>query len=65
MAKKQIEWIEESEAAKTLGYKPKTLRQYAREGKLPIDYTKLNYRTYQYEKGSIDRYKLANSTLSK
>ena len=63
--KKQIEWISENEAAKLMGYVPKVFRWYVRKGKLPIDYTKLNYKTYEYEKGSIDRYKLANSTLAR
>jgi hypothetical protein len=55
MKKVTFDWISEDGAAKLMGYAPKTLRRYCREGKLPaIVYTQVNYSTYEYCKNSID-----------
>jgi len=64
MKKVQPEWISESEAAKLMGYVPKVFRWYVRKGKLDIDYTKINYKTYEYDRNSIERYKLQHSTIA-
>lgn len=63
MKKVTFDWISEKDAAAQLGYAPKTLRRYCREGKLPdIIYTQLNYKTYEYCQNSIDEYKRQKSS---
>jgi hypothetical protein len=60
---KKFEWISEIEAAEMMGYKKEVFRRYVREGKLPgIINTKLNYKTYEYCKLSIDKYKEEHSS---
>jgi predicted site-specific integrase-resolvase len=58
------QWISENEAAALMGYAVRTLRQYAREGRLPINYTRVNYKTFEYNKVDIDALKLGNSSLT-
>jgi predicted site-specific integrase-resolvase len=64
MNTKKIEWIPEGVAAALMGYAPKTLRRYAREGKLSINYTKVNSRTVEYNKFDIEAIKMKNSTFT-
>jgi DNA-binding transcriptional MerR regulator len=63
MNKQKVNWISENEAAKLMNYQPKTLRRYAREGRLQIAYTKVNYKTYEYNQYDIDIHKMNNSTI--
>jgi predicted site-specific integrase-resolvase len=58
------EWISESEAAEQMGYKPKTLRRYAQTGKLSIAFTKVNYKTVEYNRLDIVAHKMSNSSIT-
>lgn len=64
MQKPKVDWISETEAAKLMGYKTATLRRYTASGKLPIAYTRVNYKTIEYNKLDIDKLKVENSTLT-
>ncbi len=55
-------WIPESEAAKKIGRKPRTLRELAKSGRLQVAYTTINGRTYQYSERDLD--KVLNSGAS-
>jgi predicted site-specific integrase-resolvase len=62
MNKIKNDWISEAEAAKLMGYEPATLRRYAREGKVNIVFTRVNYKTYEYCRNSIELHKLSKSS---
>lgn len=49
------EWLEEKAAAKMLNYQPRTLRKYAKSGRLPVAYTSLFGRKFFYDKNSIQK----------
>ena len=61
---KKPDWISEVEAAALMGYQPKVFRRYARSGKLSINYTRVNHRTYEYNKNDIDEWKIQHSTIA-
>lgn len=52
---KQINWIKEEEAARRLGYKPRTLRIYAKAGIVDISYTAIRGRNYHYDEKGIEK----------
>lgn len=58
-----INWIPEKKAAEMLNYKPETLRRYAKDGRLKINFTARNQRRYQYSKQDIEKELLQHSTL--
>lgn len=60
---KQPNWITEDEAAKMLNYRPRTLRQYAKDGSLKINYTTVRGKKYQYNKSDIEKVLLDASTI--
>ena len=61
---KKIDWIKEAEAAEMLNYRPRTLREYAKSGKLPINYTAPRGKKYQYSKSDIEKVLLEGSTVT-
>lgn len=60
---KKVNWIEESEAAKRLGYSPETLRRYAKSGKVSISFTHTNGRSFKYSEQDIEKYLFQNATI--
>jgi predicted site-specific integrase-resolvase len=60
---KKPNWLKENEAANRFGYKPRTLRQHVKEGRLQIAYTNIHGRKYQYSEADIDKVLLDNSTF--
>lgn len=65
MVKTKVNWISETEAAKLMGYKNRTLRKYCASGKLPINFTRVNYKTIEYNSHDIDKWKMDNSSILK
>lgn len=57
-----MNWVHEKQAAEMINRKPRTLRSLVQSGKLPIEYTHINNRTYQYKKSDIDRILQKNSS---
>jgi predicted site-specific integrase-resolvase len=64
MSKPKIDWISETEAAQLMSYKPRTFRRYCKNGKLPINYTRVNPKTFEYNRLDIEKWKLDNSTIT-
>ena len=62
---KKINWISEADAAKLMGYQPRTLRKYCASGKLPINFTRVNYKTIEYNEYDIHKWKMDNSSILK
>lgn len=59
MAKENLNWCSEAEAAKLLGYQVDSLRIFTRNEKrkkLPIRTSKLNHSKILYSKTDIDKY---------
>lgn len=48
-------WIPEVAAAQKIGYQPKTLRRYAKSGRLDISFTHINGRRFQYNEKDIEK----------
>jgi predicted DNA-binding protein (UPF0251 family) len=57
-------WIPESEAAKKINRKPRTLRELVKAGKLQVAYTTINGRTYQYSERDINRMLDSNASIN-
>lgn len=61
----EFEWINEKEAAGMLGYKyPRTLRDNAKTGNIPVVFRTTNGRRFQYSKEDIQKYQLETSTAA-
>lgn len=58
-----VQWLDEKTASKKIGRSPRTLRRLAKSGKLKIDFTAINGRTYQYSERSIEKVLLSNSSI--
>ena len=57
-------WIHEEEAAKKVGYKShKHFRRLVRERKIPIAYSSVRGRNFQYNEKDIEKLLLTNSTI--
>lgn len=70
MKKQAIEWIPESEAARLLDLKPRTLRKYVKGTKqffpkLNIAMTNVSGRKYQYNRFDIENLLLQSSSARK
>jgi predicted site-specific integrase-resolvase len=63
MKQPKVIWIPEDDAAKLMGYRPKTLRRYVQNGKLTIGFTKVNHKTFEYSQTDIEDHRLRNSSL--
>jgi DNA-binding transcriptional MerR regulator len=61
----KIDWIKERIAAEKIGLQPRTLRKYAKSGRIPVNYTtRESSRGYQYDQKGLDKYQLNNSTVT-
>ena len=58
-------WIPEKQAAERLNRKPETLRALVKKGKIPLEFTHINGRTFQYSERSIEKVLLKNSSVIK
>lgn len=58
------EWIEEKAAAAMVGYQPRTLRKYAKSGKIEVNFTSLFGRKFFYNKHDLSKVLLQASTIN-
>jgi len=56
-------WLDEKTAAALIGKAPITLRRQAKVKKLPINWTNVNGRDFQYSKEDIDKMLMNNSSV--
>jgi hypothetical protein len=63
MAKHQPEWIKEKQAAEALNLAPRVLRRKAKTEVLPVPYTHVNGRKFQYDRTAIVRLQMQNSNI--
>jgi hypothetical protein len=61
---KSIQWIPESEAAKLVNRKPRTLRRLVKKGTWNVTYTTLNGRSYCYDEKGIREVFMSKAKLS-
>ena len=61
---RQIQWIKESEAAKMVNRKPRTLRKLVVAGTWNVTYTTLNGRSYCYDEKGIQELFMKNAKQS-
>jgi hypothetical protein len=60
---KQIKWVQESEAAKLMGYTPRSFRRVVKARVIPVDYTSVNGRKYKYCEKGLNEFLLSQSTI--
>jgi predicted site-specific integrase-resolvase len=65
MKTQAIKWVPEAEAAKMIGYAPKTLRRKAKSGEWEINWAAVQGRRYRYSESDINNLLLSNSTISR
>jgi hypothetical protein len=58
---KQIQWLEEKEAAQIVKRKPRTLRKLVKAGTWNVLYTHLNGRSYCYDEKGISEVFMKNA----
>jgi hypothetical protein len=60
---KQISWLSEPEAARLMGYTPRSFRRAVKERKIEVDYTSVNGRKYKYCEKGLNEFLLSQSTI--
>jgi hypothetical protein len=62
--KQAIKWVNEPEAARLMGYTPRSFRRAVKERKIEVDYTSVNGRKYKYCEKGLNEFLLSQSTVT-
>jgi hypothetical protein len=63
LKQKHITWVGEKEAARLMGYTPRSFRRVVKARVIPVDYTSVNGRKYKYCEKGLNEFLLSQSTI--